>query len=167
MIYDMYEKAWGSDIDKTQFVDLHVVLEGDMLAKVDRMSMLNSLETRTPLLANNLVEFAYSLPADYKLSGKITKRIMKDTFKDLFPEGYEKLPKSGFGVPVDEWFRKEMREELLDLTSETRIRRQGVFYYDYVRAVIKEHLAGKVNRKTELWSMYVFQKWYEMQKTDV
>lgn len=167
LIYDMYEKAWGSDIDKTQFVDLHVVLEGDMLAKVDRMSMLNSLETRTPLLANNLVEFAYSLPADYKLSGKITKRIMKDTFKDLFPEGYEKLPKSGFGVPVDEWFRKEMREELLDLTSETRIRRQGVFYYDYVRAVIKEHLAGKVNRKTELWSMYVFQKWYEMQKTDV
>lgn len=164
LITEMYEKACGSDIDKTQFVDLHLVLEGDMLAKVDRMSMLNSLETRTPLLANDLVEFAYSLPADYKLSGKVTKRIMKDTFKDLFPEGYEKLPKSGFSVPVDEWFRNEMREELLDITNETRIRQQGLFEYDYVCSVIKEHMAGRVNRKNEIWSMYVFQKWYEAQK---
>lgn len=164
LISEMYEKACGSDIEKTQFVDLHIVLEGDMLAKVDRMSMLNSLETRTPLLANALVEFAYSLPVDYKLSGKITKRIMKDTFKGLFPEGYEKLPKSGFSAPVDEWFRNEMRNELLDLTSEARIRRQGIFDFNYLNTIINEHLAGKVNRKTEIWSMYVFQKWYDMQK---
>lgn len=161
LIAEMYDKAQGNDIAKTQFVDLHVVLEGDMLAKVDRMSMLNSLETRTPLLANDLVEFAYSLPDGYKLSGRITKRIMKDTFKDLFPEGYEKLPKGGFGAPVDEWFRNEMRAELLDLTSEARIRRQGMFEYDYLNGIVKEHLTGKVNRKVELWSMYVFQKWCE------
>lgn len=167
IISELYEKACGEDIDKAQFVDLHIVLEGDMLTKVDRMSMLNSIETRTPFLSNNLVEFAYSIPADYKLSGKQTKRIMKDTFKDLFPKGYEKLPKSGFGVPIDLWFRKEMREEILDLTSEQWIKRQGIFDYDYVKSVVNEHLTGMVNRRSEIWSIFVFQKWYEKQKAEL
>lgn len=166
IVSQLYEKAHGKDIDKTQFVDLHIVLEGDMLTKVDRMSMLNSIETRTPFLANNLVEFAYSIQTDYKLFGKQTKRIMKDTFKNLFPKGYDKLPKSGFGVPIDEWFRQEMREELLELTSEQRIKHQGIFDYDYVKSVVNEHLIGKVNRKAEIWSIFVFQKWYEKQKAD-
>lgn len=161
IIYNYYQNAEGSGIERNQFVDLHVVLEGDMLTKVDRMSMLNSLETRTPLLSNDLVEFAYSLPSEYKLQGKTTKRIMKDTFKCLFPEGYEKLPKRGFGVPVDEWFRKEMKEELLDLTSKTFLDKQGIFNSQYIHGIIREHLSGKVNRKSELWSMYIFQKWYQ------
>lgn len=166
LISGYYDNSVGGDIEKTQYLDLHIVLEGDMLAKVDRMSMRNSLETRTPLLSNDLVEFCYSLPSEYKLKGKTLKRLMKDTFRGLFPEGYEKLPKSGFGVPVDEWFRKEMKEELLDLLNESYLKAQSIFNYDYVRSILEEHFSGRVNRKSEIWNLYVFQKWYKKQMAE-
>lgn len=160
LIRDYYENGSESDLGKTQYVDIHMVLEGDMLTKVDRMSMLHSLETRTPMLANDMVEFAYSLPMEYKLTGKNLKRILKDAFRDCFPNGYDKLPKSGFGVPVDEWFRNEMKEELMDLFSRSSIEKQGLFDHDFIRNILEEHIKGQVNRKFEIWCLYVFQKWY-------
>lgn len=159
IISSYYGTVVGNDIEKTQNVDLHVVLEGDMLTKVDRMSMLNSLETRTPFLSNDLVVFAYSLPSKFKLQGRMTKRIMKDTFRNLFPVGYDKLPKSGFGVPVDIWFRKEMKEELTDLLSEEALSKQDIFNPGYVNMIINEHMKETKNRKSELWALYLFQKW--------
>lgn len=161
LISSYYYASTGGSMDRAQYLDLHIVLEGDMLTKVDRMSMLNSLETRTPFLANDLVEFAFSLPTSYKLQGKNKKRILKDTFKDLFPEGYDKLPKSGFGVPIREWFRNEMKEEIYDLLSENKIRTQGLFNSGYVKQILDEHISGKVDRKSEIWCLYVFQKWIE------
>lgn len=159
-IRDYYESVSGSDIERTQYVDLHVVLEGDMLTKVDRMSMIHSLETRTPMLSNDLVEFAYSIPTEYKLKGKILKRIVKDTFRDCFPKGYDKLPKSGFGVPIDDWFRDEMKEELMELFSRPVIKQQGFFNYEFICKILEEHFKGERNRKFEIWCLYVFQKWY-------
>ena len=131
-----------------------------MLAKVDRASMLCSLETRTPLLSREIVEFAYSLPDEYKIQGKVLKRIMKDTFQDILPKDFSKHPKSGFGIPLDEWFRNQLRPEIERSLSENAIVKQGIFNIDYVKQILEEHFSGKVNRKSEIWALLVFQKWY-------
>ncbi len=151
----------ADELARTQYTDIKMVLEGDMFAKVDRMTMLNSLESRTPLISNEIVEFAYNIPLDYKLDGKNKKKILKETFVDLLPEGYDKLPKKGFGVPLDHWFRNEMKEELTDLLSAERIKKQGIFDAKYVENIVAEHMSGKMNRKGELWSLYVFEKWMD------
>lgn len=150
------ETEWS----RTQYLDLNVVLEGDMLAKVDRSSMLCSLETRTPLLSREIVEFAYGLPDEYKIKERNLKRIMKDTFSDILPEGFVKQPKSGFGVPLDYWFRNQLREEIGKLLNEKTILEQGIFDFDYIKEILEEHFSGKVNRKSEIWALVVFQKWY-------
>lgn len=160
-IREYYNRMNGTDLRKTQYTDLHLVLEGDMLAKVDRMAMLNSLETRTPMLANDIVQFAFSLPDTYKLKGRNKKRILKDAFLPLLPKGYTKLPKSGFGIPLDHWFRNEMKKEMLDVLDVGRIQGQGILSGEYVEKIIREHLTGKRNRKSEIWALFVFEKWYE------
>lgn len=161
LVKKRYEDATGSDLHKAQYTDLKVVLEGDMLVKVDRMSMLNSLEARTPLLANSVVEFAYSLPDEYKIWGKAKKRILKERFQSTFPKGFDKLPKSGFGVPLDHWFRNEMKKQILETLESEKLKRQGIFNASYVERVLREHFSGKVNRKSEIWTLYVFERWHE------
>ena len=157
--YDLLHQ--NEELEKTQYTDLKLVLEGDMLAKVDRMSMLNSLETRTPMLAADIVEFAVKLPVKCKLIGKNLKRILKDAFADILPEDFAKLPKSGFAVPLDYWFRNELKTELLEMFSREKLEKQGIFEYSYVNEILEEHFSGKKNRKNEIWTLYVFQKWYD------
>ena len=158
---DYFSKKDYTDIEKTQWIDLRYVLEGDMLTKVDRMSMLNSLETRTPLLSKDIIEFAISIPTEYKLKGKNLKRIWKDAMSPLLPKDFEKYPKSGFGVPLDYWFRNELKEELQKVFDKEKIERQGIFNYSGIAKILEEHFSEKENRKSEIWALYVFQKWYE------
>lgn len=158
---DRYEElSDATEWTKTQYLDLGVVLEGDMLAKVDRASMFHSLETRTPLLSREIVEFAFSLPDHYKIQGKKLKSIMKDTFCGILPEGFSKMPKSGFGIPLDYWFRNQLKAMVESLLNEKRIREQGLFDENYIRRILEEHYSGKINRKFEIWTLVVFQKWY-------
>lgn len=154
-------KKLKSNMERTQYTDLKIVLEGDMLTKVDRMSMLHSIETRTPMLAGDIVEFAVQLPMEYKIKGRKLKRIVKDTFKPMLPPDFTKYPKSGFGIPLDYWFRHELKEELRQLFDRDRIERQGIFEWSYIEAILEEHFSGKKNRKNEIWALYVFEKWYE------
>ena len=125
-----------------------------MFTKVDRMSMLNSIETRTPLVSRDIVEFAMQLPSSYKIKEKNLKRILKDAFVDILPENFDKYPKSGFAVPLDYWFRNELKEELTNLLNEEVIKNQGIFDYEYIHTIIEEHLSGRKNRKSELWTLY-------------
>ncbi len=152
----------GTDLwKKIQYTDLTTVLEGDMLVKMDRMSMLNSVEARTPLLSKDIIEFAYMLPDVYKIKGRKLKRILKDTFKYMLPLNYTKLPKSGFGIPLDDWFREQLRgwiEQKLDMK---KLEQEGMLNTAYVQEILEEHYTGRVNRKTEIWSLLVFEAWYE------
>ena len=150
-----------SELQRELYTDLKVVLEGDMLVKVDRMSMLNSLETRTALLSKDIIEFSMSLPDDYKLRGKTRKRILKDAMGGFLPAGYTKGKKKGFEVPVSNWLKEEMRDDLENLLSEERIISQGIFNYKYINKLKQEHFSGIKNRRDELWTLYVFEKWYE------
>lgn len=157
-IYHSYEQ--GNEMEKGFFTDLSLVLEGDMLVKVDRMCMKNSLEARVPFLDSTIVEAAYTMPLHYKLKGRNKKYILKKTFEKLLPNKTLKFRKKGFGVPVDYWFRNELKAELQELLNPVKIKKQGIFNADYVATLVEEHISAKANHKGKLWNLFVFQKWY-------
>src|SRR5690606_13861935 len=123
----------GDELSKTFYSDVKLVLEGDMLTKVDRACMLNSLEARVPFLDSKIVEFSAKLPHEFKILGTDKKKILKDTFADLLPEETLAFSKKGFGIPIRLWFQNELKSELLDLLSEEFIKRQGIFNIKFIQ----------------------------------
>lgn len=150
-----------NDAEKGFYTDLTIVLEGDMLVKVDRMCMKNSLEARVPFLDSKIVEAAFSMPTNYKIKGRNKKYILKKTFGKLLPARTIGFRKKGFGVPVDYWFRKELKEELQKLLHPDYLRKQGIFNHEYITDLMHDHLSAKNNHKGKLWNLFVFQKWYQ------
>jgi len=157
-----YRAAPAEDhLSRILYTDIHTYLPGDILVKVDRMSMANSLETRAPLLDYRVVEYAAAIPAALKLKGKEKKFILKETFSGLLSDEILYRKKMGFSVPLARWLREEIRDiaEPL-LTSET----SGLalcFDMDKVRSLWGRHLAGDDQFTQELWSMVVFALWYQ------
>lgn len=167
-INDLYNKySSATELQRSLYTDLKVVLEGDMLVKVDRMSMINSLETRIPLLSKDIIEYAMKLPDEYKLKGRDRKRILKDAMKPILPLNFSKYPKSGFEVPVAKWMRDEMKTEVERVLDKERITKQGIFNVDYVEKIKREHFQGTQNRRDELWVLFVFEKWFEKEMDEV
>ena len=136
---------------------LHSYLMDDVLAKVDRASMRYGLEVRAPFLAREVVEFLTTLPYQYKLSGFTTKYLLKDKL----PKNIVRRKKKGFGVPVSEWLKGDLKPPLLELLSKKKLLRQGIFSPDYVQKIIGEHMSGRKNNDKKLWALLVFQLWHE------
>lgn len=155
------EYAAVDEQKRAQYVDLNIVLEGDMLAKVDRASMFASLETRTPMLDRNVVELAFRMPTTFKITGKKRKIILKDAFCDLIPEELFTAPKKGFGAPVGSWLRSELRGNLMEYADKEFLEVQGLFNLEYIADMIESHAQRRENRYRELWAFYVFQNWYK------
>lgn len=160
---EMYSLNMGEKeyISPFMYYDAKVYLPDDILVKVDRMSMAHSLETRVPFLDHRLVEFVATIPAGLKLRGKIGKYILKRSFNKLLPEVIQKRQKHGFTLPVDLWFRGELREMALDVLSENHIKRIGILKPKAVSQMLNDHLQGKANHKERLWSCFVFVLWYQ------
>jgi asparagine synthase (glutamine-hydrolysing) len=163
--YDIIEKAYNKNLEfdeltRTLYTDFKIVLERDMLVKVDRMSMLNSIETRVPMLDRSVIELAFRMPSNFKISGRNQKYILKDTFKDLIPQEVLGKSKRGFAVPIGEWFKGPLKDMLLGLLSREFIIEQGIFEYEYIESLLEDHFAERVNNAYPLWALFVFQKWY-------
>jgi asparagine synthase (glutamine-hydrolysing) len=156
-----YNRFTGNDsLNRAMFNDINIVLEGDMLPKVERMCRLNSLEPRTPFLSADMVEFAISLPSVYKINGKTKKYIVRETFKKLLPKKIFSYGKSGFRVPIAHWFRKELKQDLLNLLDKETLAKQGILDVDMVSNLTEKHLKGHTDNSPLLWNLFVFQKWY-------
>src|SRR5687768_6139022 len=144
---DIYSRARGllaecdSDdmVERMQSLDTQLYLAEDILTKVDRASMAVSLEVRAPFLDPRVAEYAASLPSSYKLRGRTTKYILKRAVKDYLPPSVIRRRKKGFGVPVAEWLKENLRPLARDLLSPDRVRRAGVFNPDYVSRLQDEH----------------------------
>ncbi len=156
-----FEECRGDELSKTFYSDIKLVLEGDMLTKVDRACMLNSIEARPPFLDSKMVEFSARLPHDFKILGANKKRILKETFADLLPDETLTFSKKGFGLPLRLWFQNELKQDLLALLSDEYIKDQGIFDLDYIHLILNEHLSNKENHTVKLWLLFVFQKWYQ------
>jgi asparagine synthase (glutamine-hydrolysing) len=150
----------SDELLQTFYSDVKLVLEGDMLTKVDRACMINSLEARVPFLDSKIVDFSFQLPHEFKIQGTNKKRILKDTFADLLPDETMSFSKKGFGIPIRLWFQQELKNELLSLLNLNFLKEQGVFNPAYIQKLLIEHLSNKENHASKLWQLYVFQKWY-------
>lgn len=144
------------------FTDVQLVLVSDMLHKVDSMSMANSLEVRTPFLDHNLVDFVFSLPDEFKINGKMRKRILQDAYRNELPKEIYQRPKHGFEVPLLKWFKTSLKDELLnDYLNDDFIVSQGVFKPE----IIKKYKARLFSKNpgdihAHLWALLVFQHWW-------
>lgn len=142
-------------------IDKQLSLEGDMLVKVDRTSMLASLECRAPFLNRTLWDFTNQLPDSYLINGWEKKHILKEAFKKYFPNKFLNSTKKGFGVPVGDWLRSELREELLTFLDPSFLKKQNIFQLDNISILVHNHLNGKVDNTFRVWTFYCFQKWYK------
>lgn len=138
----------------------------DILVKVDRCSMLHSLEVRAPFLDRRLSEFVARLPVDCKLRGFKRKYLLKKAFAQLLPPEILHRNKRGFQIPVAQWLREQLKPLLLDLMAPDRLRRQGIFNPDAVGAMIDAHLSGKKDLRKPLWTLLVLQIWMESARPD-
>jgi asparagine synthase (glutamine-hydrolysing) len=141
-------------------VDMITYLPDDLLVKSDRSSMAASLEVRLPFLAFPLVEFALSQPSSYKVHGMTTKYLLKKAVAPLLPESILKRPKKGFGIPVAKWLRQEFKPLVDELLSESFVKRQGIFEWNYIKRLLEEHEAERFDRRKQLWTLFQFQWWW-------
>jgi len=152
-----------ADMNDYLRTDMELVLPGDMLTKVDLMSMANGLEVRVPFLDYEIVDFVFGLPSEYKINGNMRKRILQDAYRDFLPERLYRRPKKGFEVPLLKWFRREMKPMITDdLLSEQTIREQGIFNYEEIDLLKKQLFSSNPGDATaRTWALIVFQHWYK------
>jgi len=143
------------------YLDLKTYLVDDIMVKVDRMSMAESLEAREPLLDHKLIEFAFGLPGRLKLHGLTTKWIFKKTMERLLPKENIYRPKEGFSIPIKHWLRVELRALVEEYLSEGRINGEGLFQYAPIRTMMDAHFRGTENYSHQLWALLVFEIWRE------
>lgn len=148
-------------LNQILYNDIKMYLEGDILYKVDRASMANSLEVRVPFLNRAMVDFAAELPLELKLRRLTTKYLLKKSASHLLPAEIIKRPKKGFNMPVAHWLMSELRELVLDMLSEERIKQQEIFNYAYIKQLLDDHFARRRDNRKGLWTLLIFQLWYD------
>ena len=146
--------------ERSLFLDMRFYLQDNMLVKVDRTSMMNSLETRVPFLDHTVVEYVLRIPANLKYRGRTSKYILKQLAKRYIPENVITRPKKGFGIPVAKWIKGELKELVLDTFSESKIKREGFFDHHYLKSLLDDHFAGRRDNRKLIWTLLVFEMWY-------
>jgi asparagine synthase (glutamine-hydrolysing) len=156
--FDRYaDLPWPSQMMR---FDAETYLPEDVLAKVDRMSMAHSIESRVPLLDNEVIRYASALPASFKIKDGRRKHILKEVASTVLPRDIVDRPKQGFAVPLAHWFRGDLRTLFADsLLSPDSLQRQ-YFRPSFVRRLVNEHLTGARDHTLRLWQLVVFDHWH-------
>jgi asparagine synthase (glutamine-hydrolysing) len=163
---DRYNQADGEDhLSKILYTDIKTYLTGGILVKVDRMSMANSLEVRAPLLDYELIEFAARLPSNLKYKNGEKKYLLKEAFKDSLPDDILYRKKMGFSVPLASWLRNELRAICQEKLIRSPSGLKQIFNLDVVTSIWEQHLDGKADNSNVLWSMLMFQMWWDKYMT--
>jgi asparagine synthase (glutamine-hydrolysing) len=160
MVFEKLNSLRSDNINRMLYFDLKCSLPGDMLTKVDLMSMKNSLEVRVPFLDHRVVEFVSQMPGDLKLRGKKGKYILLETFKDILPPLLLKRPKWGFEIPISKWLKSDLRFLIDEYLSQKKIEKQGIFNFMPIEKLINDLLSNRSDTSWHLWNLIAFQAWY-------
>ena len=156
-----YENCPSPDpVQKAQYADLHVYLPNDPLVKVDRMSMLHSLEVRSPMLDHRVIEMAFRIPRALKLKGLEGKHLLRVLARRRLPRQLLSIPKRGFTAPVERWIVEQaghLHEQVLATNGVVA----GFVDIELARRWLQEHMAGRANHGYALWALWMLQKWDE------
>ncbi|MGH9174811.1 MAG: asparagine synthetase B family protein, partial [Vicinamibacterales bacterium] len=159
MVRSAYTKCRSADpVQRAQYADLHIYLPNDVLVKVDRMSMLHSLEVRSPLLDHRVIEMAFRIPRTMKLKGLEAKHLLKVLARRRLPSPLLTIPKHGFTAPVARWIAEHagtLREDVLGQHS------VAAEFVDVrvARRWLQEHVAGRADHSYPLWALWMLHKW--------
>ncbi|MBU1869000.1 MAG: asparagine synthase C-terminal domain-containing protein, partial [Candidatus Omnitrophica bacterium] len=146
------------NMEKLLFVDTKTFLPEDGLCKVDRMSMLNSLEVRVPFLDHKVVEFVSSMPFKLKMRGRQSKYILKKVLKNKVPAEILKQRKLGFTIPLNSWFRNKLSDYSHDLLfSDSRLLK--LVNAKYIKWILDEHIAGRQSFGSQIYALVVLELW--------
>ena len=148
-------------LDKMLAVDYKTYMPDDILVKVDRAGMSTSLEGREPLLDHRLIEFAARLPENLKMNGSNKKYLLKEIVHDYVPKEMMERPKMGFGVPVFDWLRGDLRYYADEYMNDAAFESHGLFKIEGVRHIISQFYKGDRNYNSLFWYLLMFQMWYK------
>jgi len=142
-------------------IDFQTYMLDDILQKVDRATMTNSLEGREPMLDHRILEFAAQLPDKYKYQNGIKKRILREITHDYIPKELLDRPKMGFAIPIAKWLKNELRDHVEEYLNEDRIEKQGIFNWEFITKLKMDFYKGRKEYDSKLWYFLMFQMWYE------
>jgi asparagine synthase (glutamine-hydrolysing) len=154
------EASGDSTTDTMLEVDVETYLPGDLLVKMDIATMAYSLEARSPFLDHELMEFAASLPPELKLRGMEKKVALRRALRGWIPDEILDRPKMGFGVPIVDWFRGELRGYVEDILLDPLSRSRGYFQEQYVRALIQRHVSRREDVSYRIWALLMHELWH-------
>ena len=157
-----FQKASGNGIlDATLLADQMTYLPNDLLVKVDIASMTNSLEARSPFLDHKVIEFAASLPESVKMKRIETKSLLKKVAAKLVPKEVIYRRKMGFGVPIGNWFRGDMKDFVREVLLSDTFRKRAIVKPEVVQKYVKEHIEGARDHAFQIWSLLMLELWFQ------
>jgi asparagine synthase (glutamine-hydrolysing) len=157
----LFEVSSATPFNQLLYTYYRTYLLEDILVKVDRASMFTSLEVRVPFLDYRIVEFLSRLPGNFKVRGFTGKYILKELMRSKIPDEIIDRPKKGFGIPLSYWLRNELKPLCNELLSEQSLARHSLFNYAYIKQLKDDHFAIRQNNRKLLWTLMIFQMWYQ------
>lgn len=157
----LFAESDGDELDSLQYIDAKLYLPADILVKVDRMSMLHSLEARVPFLDRSMLELTRRIPSRLRLRGMTTKYLLRRAMADRLPAAVVRGKKRGFNVPMPGWLAGGLRDFTRDTLSPQRLRRQGLFRPAAVERLVADHLARRRDHSRAIWTLLVLSMWQD------
>jgi asparagine synthase (glutamine-hydrolysing) len=147
-------------LNKMLFVDMKTWLPDDLLIKADKMTMATSQELRVPFLDHKVVEFAFSLPPQFKLHKSITKILLKNLAKDILPEPIINRDKKGFPIPISHWFKGDLHDFARGVLLDSSSACSEYFAASYIELLLDTHRDGRQDYSEAIWNLLFFEYWY-------
>ena len=167
LFQSLFAESDGDELDSLQYIDAKLYLPADILVKVDRMSMLHSLEARVPFLDRSMLELTRRIPSRLRLRGMTTKYLLRRAMADRLPAAVVRGRKRGFNVPMPAWLAGGLRDFTRDTLSPQRLRRQGLFKPAAVERLVADHLGLRRDHSRAIWTLLVLSMWQDEILRDV